>query len=595
MIVNRQEFAQIVEKLASTAVVAVDTETTGLRAYQGHELFSVIFADSENEYYFDFNRNNRAAGSHPLGHVKYLQPIFDNPGILIGHNLKFDMHMLAKEGITFKRTLWCTEAQARVEYNQHYTYSLDACSQRLGFKKDDAVKEWMNKNGAYTKAKIEGKKQQKKDYQFWKVPLEIIQPYAEKDARLTYQLWQHQDKRFDEIDAPGIGAPSIRLVSGLEAKITSAFFRVEQAGIKLDLDYCRRGLDHERTRVEENLRKFRELSGTDLVDSAPALKGPLSTAGVECGQTKKGSDSYAAAVLEEQKDHPLVAAVLAYRDAQKRAGTYWSSFLALAGRDGRVHANLRQAGTATGRTSCSDPNLQNLTAEDDSEYPIRRAFVPDEDEILVSIDYQAMEYRLMIDYAQERQLAEQVMAGVDLHQATADMMGVTRKEAKTINFGLLYGSGIDKLAEMLGCTRTKAQELKYLYFEKLPNVRKFVKTVTSTAERRGYIFNWAGRRCYFPDPRFAYTAPNHLIQGGCADIKKIAVVAVDKFLENRESRILMEIHDELLLSMPRSELHLIPEIVTIMEQAYKPKLLPMKCSVAWSDKSWHDLQDGFPA
>lgn len=590
MIVTHEEFANTVQKLAATAVVAVDTETTGLRAYRGDRLFSVVFADSESEYYFDFND-----GGLPRAAIQELKPIFESEGLLIGHNLKFDMHMLAKEGITFKRTLWCTEAQARVEYNQHFKYSLAACLERIGLKKDDRVKEWMDKNGAYTKVKVEGKKQVKKDYQFWKVPLEIIQPYAEIDARGAYKLYESQHRRFEEIDAPGIGAPSIRQISSLESAITGAFLRMERAGIKLDLDYCHRGLEHERNRIEKALSQFRDLAGVDLVDSASSLKGPLSTAGVACGQTEKGADSYAADVLEAQGEHPLVQAVLSYRDAQKRAGTYWSSFLALAGKDGRIHANLRQAGTATGRTSCSDPNLQNLTAEDDGEYPIRRAFIPDRDELLVSIDYTQMEYYLMLDYAQERRVIDLVLSGVDLHQATADMMGVTRKEAKTINFGLLYGSGVDKLAQMLGCTRERAQELKYLYFEKLPNVRKFVKTVTSTAERRGYIFNWAGRRCYFPDPRFAYTAPNHLIQGGCADIKKLAVVAVDKFLMNRESRILMEIHDELLLGMKRSELHLIPEIVTIMEQAYKPKLLPMKCSVAWSDKSWHDLQDGFPA
>lgn len=589
MIVTREAFAEVVEKLAATQVVAVDTETTGLRAYQGHHVFSVVFADADGEYYFDFN-----TGGLPRTAIPGLAPIFESEGVLIGHNLKFDLNMLAKEGLTFNRTLWCTMAQARVEYNQHFKYDLNSCASRIGHEKDDQVKEWMDKNGAYTRVKVEGKKQTKKDYRFWEVPLEVIQPYAEKDARLAYQLYVYQTERFTELDAGGIGAPSIRYISELESRLTGAFFRMEREGLRLDLDYCRRGLEHEQGRISTSLAKFRELSGSDLVDSASSLKGPLSTAGVACGQTEKGSDSYAAAVLEAQAEHPLVGAILDYRDAQKRAGTYWSSFLALAGGDGRIHANLRQAGTATGRTSCSDPNLQNLTADDESEFPIRRAFIPDDGEVLVSIDYQAMEYRLMIDYAQERQLAERVMAGVDLHQATADMMGVTRKEAKTINFGLLYGSGVDKLAGMLGCSRARAQELKYLYFAKLPNVRKFVKTVTSTAERRGYIFNWAGRRCYFPDPRFAYTATNHLIQGGCADIKKVAVVAVDRLLSNRESRILMEIHDELLLGMKRSELHLIPEIVTLMEQAYKPKLLPMKCSVAWSDKSWHDLQDGIP-
>jgi DNA polymerase-1 len=198
-----------------------------------------------------------------------------------------------------------------------------------------------------------------------------------------------------------------------------------------------------------------------------------------------------------------------------------------------------------------------------------------------------MEYRVMLDYAGEKDMIDAVNSGVDLHQATADLVGVTRKQAKTLNFAILYGSGAEKLGHMLGISMTEASNMRAKYFAKLPKVQQLVKNIIFSGQNRGFIWNKYGRRLGLNDYEMAYILPNHLIQGSCADIAKIGMNSVDELIRGTDTKLLANIHDELLLEVPESDLYLIPKIKEAMESVYIPKNgLGLTVGVDYSRKSW---------
>jgi DNA polymerase-1 len=323
-------------------------------------------------------------------------------------------------------------------------------------------------------------------------------------------------------------------------------------------------------------------------------------AGEKYPLTDKGNPSFAAEVLEGMES-PVASIINQIRHHEKRAGTYYSSFLHYADRSNVIHQDMRQAGTETGRFSYRDPNLQNVPKEDEEEdqatpFHVRESFIPRPGHFYYSIDYKQMEYRMMLDYAGEMKLIAAVMDGMDVHQATAELVGILRKHAKTLNFAILYGAGVDKIAKMLGMSKKEALELKMLYFEKLPRVHQFMRRVTKQGESRGFIFNWMGRRCHIAQRDWAYILPNHLIQGGCADVVKAAMNRIDDYLETFQTKMLLQVHDELLLETPFNESELALPIKMIMERIYEPQNgMILEASVEHSLKSWgfRHKQKGF--
>jgi DNA polymerase I-like protein with 3'-5' exonuclease and polymerase domains len=252
-------------------------------------------------------------------------------------------------------------------------------------------------------------------------------------------------------------------------------------------------------------------------------------------------------------------------------------------------------------------NCQNLSDEEDEveagtcPYPVRRAFIPDPGKILFSIDFQAQEFRMMLDqacqlYGRETPLLRAIRDdGKDVHQATADIASaagvkITRSEAKTSNFLTIYGGGAGKLAEGLGCSVDRATTIRQAIFSAAPEIKMFIRKATETAERRGYVFNWLGRRYYFPDANFAYKAPNYLIQGGCSEIMRITLRDVHNLFKGTSANLLLTIHDEIVFQCKPCDIWLIPQVQKIMREAYPHAYLPMDSSVAYSTKSLGDLE-----
>lgn len=593
MIVTRDTFKESVKSLASVArEYGLDCETSGLRWHD--RLFMLILHTDGSTYLFNFHpyfgeEENRIL---PREWLAELRPIFDNPAnTYFISNAKFDMGMLAKEGLHLGGRVVCTNALGRVLKNNYPDtshYSLAESARRIGFQKNEDVEEYITKNKLYTFEKIPGKKKRSQLRRYQDVPMPVMVRYAETDAELHYKVGQHL---YSSVQASSDGKDSIKRVAQNEIELTKVCFDMERLGVKLDVGYTREALRHEEEKISDAKKEFREETGEDFIDSNKALASVFQSRGIKPVLTDKGNPSFTDEALCAIRD-PAADIVRKIRHHEKRVGSFYSSFLFFADRDGVVHPNMRQGGTETGRFSYSDPNLQQLSKEEDVEdgYSIRRCFVPRPGYSFVAVDYKQQEYRIMLDFAGEHQLIEQVLGGADVHQATAELCGISRREAKTVNFAILYGAGPAKLAGQLGITESAAKDLRRLYFSRLPAVQRLIKQIIDKGRTRGYIYNWAGRRCYIANPEWAYILPNHLIQGSGADVMKFAMTKIHRFLAPHESRMVLSVHDELVFEIKDGEEHLIPELRAIMESIYEPfngmklETDAKRSSVSWSSQ-----------
>lgn len=599
MLVKKDEFDAVIARFSRTGNYALDTETTGLHPYQGHRLFSVILCDDEGPVYLNFHAYPDVPTelTLPREWLAKLQATLSNPDSRwFMHNAKFDMAMLANEGLEVLGTVHCTMATARVLYNRHFIYTLDACVKRdLGQEKSTAVDQYVKKH------KCAG---------YHEVPFPIISEYGLKDGLITYRLGMHQ---LSEMAERALSAkpdkPHPLIIFKNEHRLTKTCWRMERRGIKINREYCAEAYSYEQGRAEAAKRAFEALAGAPLVDSGKALERAFAPLGIELPRTGKGNPKTDYDTLVGIA-HPIVEHLLTFRDASKKASTYYKNFLDFADELDLIHADAKQAGTDTGRFSYAEPNLQNLNKDDDvdptkEKWLVRRAFIPSHPDFqFVMIDYDQMEYRLLLDIAGERAVIDQILGGLDVHGATAAMMSaaagftITRQQAKTLNFMLLYGGGAAKLAAALRLGLLDADNIKRLYFRALPRVKGLTRGLMEIAQKAKRITNWAGRVYEFPDAKHVYPAPNHFIQGGSADVVKIAMNKIDDLLlrKHARTRMLIQVHDELLFEWHKDELELLPEVKAIMETTYKPRNgLALTCSVAHSKVSWADKTEGVPA
>lgn len=608
MLVTRTNFAEVLARLELPGRYALDTETTGLSAYKGDRLFSIIIATLTESWYFNFNRYPDLPDDQLLlrSHKDALQAsVFsrlDHEWEL--HNAKFDLHMLGVEGLTLAGSVWCSYAMGRVLHNDLRAYNMDFLSQRwLGESKSDLVKEYADEHGlfeTYMKGRVK-----KKNYFFAKVPLHIVQEYAEKDGLLTAKLAAFERDRIRNLDAHyrKPNQPPLWQVVENEMALTKVLYEIEKVGVLLDKPYAEAALKAETTRKTKAAEAFKQLADIDFEDSPTVIGAAFKKFGVQLPKGDGGRLLTNKEVLATV-EHPAARLIEDYRTAQKKAVTYYGNFLAMADSTSVIHPDFHQGGTKTGRLSCRDPNLQNLERPDedaDAEakdtFTVRRAFVPREDFCFFAPDYDQIEYRLMLEYADEDSVIARVLSGLDVHSATAESLGVSRFQAKTINFMLIYGGGNGKLASSLKCSWEEAKAKRALYFEKLPKIARFVELVRAVAYERLTLHNWFGRRYTFAFPDMTYTtAPNWLIQGGCSEVLKKALILTHAYLKEHctHSRIVLNVHDEIVFEMHKSELHHCRALVEIMETVYPFKKLKLTAGPAYSWKSLADKVDGYP-
>lgn len=557
--------------------MSVDTETTGLEHHD--RLFAIILGTANDEYYFD----RRTLGDGFL-HDENFRILFSPPRVLLFQNAKFDMSMLVREGVAPIAPVADIAVLARLCRNDHITYSLDAQAKRLGWAKDDAVKAYIKEHKLYeTRRNYLGEEYTVPRYDW--VPVDVMFKYACTDARLTYDIYMHYMET--------LPTESIPLWRD-EMMLTHTLFDMEQKGVRVDIPKILRAKEYEAGLLLEAKSRFHSMTGYHYDENnRKTLIKVFTEAGETFEYTEKGNPKVDKDALKKFRS-PAANVVREIRKYEKRISTYYDSFLNHADTHGNIHARIWQGGTTTGRFSYSDPNLQNIPKEDSEDdmarpYVIRECLIPRDGHYFLSIDYSQQEYRLMLDYANERRMIEQVLAGVDVHQATADLLGITRKYAKTVNFAVLYGAGPDKLALMLGISLLDARRLIDRYLMGMPRVDSFIAQVKATARQRGFIRNWAGRRLYC-GRGFEYAMPNHLIQGGCSDVTRRAMLALGT------APMLVQIHDQLLFEVPiGTPKDKLQNWQHLMETAYTPRNgLILAADASFSTKSFaeRDMEKG---
>lgn len=612
MLVTKSQFDAVVCKLSKEKTFGLDTESTGLS--WSDRLFCITIATGTNDFYFNFKKYSNLDDESclPKEWATRLNIIFSaSEAIWFIHNAKFDMRMLAKEGINISGIICCTEVMERLIKNNllgSKPYSLAACVKRIGLQKDEEVDEYILKNKLFTPTQIPGKKSIVKIKHFDRVPFEIISKRASGDARLHYVLGTSQQlKLFGIGDDDKLSGQKNNIfdVVETEKRLTKVCFNMEKNGMKIDSSYTKSALIYEEQLVKKSIEDFERHTGILFNDGRNCLVEAFTKLGEPFPQTEKGNPSFNAAVLGEMET-PVAKMVNTIRKHKKIVSTYYSSFLFFMDDGGIIHPNMRQAGTETGRFSYSEPNLQNVPKEDeekDKQKPffVRKCFIPKyQNWPLVMIDYSQQEFRMMLDYAGQIDLIEMIKDGYDPHQATAELVGIPRRPAKIMNFGILYGMGAEKLAKQMGVSLKEAVAYREKWFSKLPHVKRFLKQVARVGRERGFIRNWAGRRCYLYSDEFDYILPNHLIQGGGADVIKKAMVEIDEYFRLKKMRTEMnlQVHDELVFNWHPEEFDEIKVVKGIMEKVYLPRNgMDLTCSVDHSLISWghFDKIKGAPA
>ena len=598
-IVQEHEVENVLERIFKYEKIVIDTETQGLNWAQEDRLFSIQIATEEGSFYFNFGEFDHYPGSAPRldkGKVLNLFSPFlgDIHKTLIGHNIIFDVHMLEAEGYEVRCRLEDTMTRAQILYNEHKRYNLEVCAERAGIKSKGDVMTLIEEKGLYKESQDPWSGETLKQPDFTQLPWEVITEYGLTDVEVTRDLYNYQEKLFEELRA---SSKKPLKVLDIESGVASVIVAMERVGIRVDRDYAKEGMAFERQRCSEISKEFTALTGVSFVDSVEAIGKVLQASGVVLGKTESGEDSMAGWVLEKSASNPIVKLVLEHRDSTKRGNNYFANILRYADKDGFLHPSFIPRGAAkTGRMSGRAPNLQNQSTKEVCQYPVKKAFIPRDGRCLVEIDYKAQEFRLLVEYGGEHELAKQIISGYDPHQATADMAGITRDEAKVYNFGIPFGLGGQSIADLINKTREEALLMRRRYYNRLPGVHGFIQKSAQVARSRGYVTTWDGCRFYFPNTDKAYQAPNRIISGGAAAITKVGLINVYGLIQSKGLRSLplVPIHDSVLLDVVPEEFNRILDIQSELNRAYDPTIIGMDTDVKHSFQNWHAMDLGLP-
>ena len=640
MIVTNETLNKALSEINAARCVGVDTETTGLRPYINANLFSIIVSTAEENFYFNFqDYPNENINALPLSVMKDLSEYLgDEKKTLFLQNAKFDMAFLAKHDIHIAGTIYDLKFLDRIHNNQHLKYSLDEISKRWGSEKLDIVKNYVEEHKLKEVIEYPELNKTEELHHYELVPFHIMAPYAEQDGGATLEVGQKiigELAKEDELCKDN--RPRQMQVVVNESKLVNTLFEMEKTGIKMDREYCESAMSFFKGVCAGAEHKFKEITGLDFVKGTLVFEEVFLSERDKWVQTEKKNWKWDKRVLSTFTN-PAATAAASYSEAKKQL-EYFQNFLWFADKDDIIHPGFDQAGTVTGRLSAHSPNMQNMTnpdkydeESDSSDFPVRAALIPRDGFFFAMLDYKQIEYRVFLDIAKADSLIDLVLSGLDVHEATTRIAPVTRKQAKTVNFLTLYGGGAAKLAGMLfeiTCTQDELQAIymigldwkvteehrriyalipveKREYNKKLldeaikiqkaifnaaPEIKSTTKAIQKSAEARGYIFNWMGRRYQFTNKAFCYRAPNHLIQGNCADILKVAMNRVHEYLSDKESRMILTIHDELVVEVKFGEEFVIDAIKIIMENVYPYRRLPLAVDVEYSLRNLADKQD----
>ncbi|GGD46585.1 DNA polymerase I [Muriicola marianensis] len=556
--------------------VCFDTETTSLNPIEA-ELVGIAFSwETGKGFYLPFPEARGEADAL----IDRLRPFFASEDIeKVGQNLKYDIKVLRKYGVEVKGPLFDTML-AHYLINPDMRHNMDVLSETYLNYTPISISELIGKKG-------------KNQLSMREVPLDKQTEYAVEDADITLQLAQHFEKELKE-------AETMDLFRDIEIPLLRVLADMELEGINLDKDFLKglsTQLDTDIAFLEEKI--YKEAGETFNIGS-PKQLGEILFDKLKLvdkpKKTKTGQYSTAEDVLSYlAKDHQIIRDVLEYRGLTKLKSTYVDALpTQVEERTGRVHTDYMQTVAATGRLSSNNPNLQNIPIRTERGREVRKAFIPrDKDHVLLAADYSQIELRIIAALSDEDTMIEAFKNGEDIHASTASKVfniplnEVTREQranAKTVNFGIIYGVSAFGLSNQTDLSRTEAKELIDTYYKTYPKLRKYMADQVDFAREHGYVQTVLGRRRYLKDingsnavvrgaaERNAINAP---IQGSAADIIKIAMIDIHRKLEegNFKTRMLLQVHDELVFDVHEPELEEVSTLIKkSMESAYALKV-----------------------
>ena len=561
-VLTTENFESWLQQLQDSSLMAIDTETTGLD-YMSAELVGVSVAvEAGHAAYIPFGHDYLGAPQQLSKQqvLEALRPILENPNIRkVGQNLKFDISVLAQHGIELQGVAFDTMLES---------YVLDSVATRHDM---DSLADYYLQHSTTSFSDIAGKGAAQ--LTFNQIALEQAGPYAAEDADITLSLHQALWPRVS-------AEPSLQKVfDEIELPLIDVLSRVERNGALVDDTL----LFQQSQELADRLRELED-QAWDLAGQQFNLASPKQLAEIlfeklqipVLKKTAKGAPSTKEEVLQELAlDYPLPKVLLEHRGLAKLKSTYTDKLPTMINPiTKRIHTSYHQAGTATGRLSSSDPNLQNIPARTPEGRRVRQAFIAPPEHCLVAADYSQIELRIMAHLSEDKSLLDAFAKGQDIHSATAaEVFGVSldsvssdqRRSAKAINFGLIYGMSAFGLARQLNIPRNQAAEYIERYFERYPGVQQYMNNTRHLAAEKGYVETYFGRRLYLPEinsnnavrrQAAERTAINAPMQGTAADIIKLAMISVDSWLRENQlaSRMIMQVHDELVLEVPQQEL-----------------------------------------
>lgn len=592
-----QALEEVTRRLASAEAVALDTETTSTDEMSAALVGIALAFEGREGYYLPLGHQNGTQLA--LDQVlEALHPFLSNPRLLkIGHNLKYDFIVLARRGLRMDGLAFDTMIAE---------WLLDPNSRNLGLKALAEARLGWHMTSIETLIGS-GRKQ----ISMAEVPISQVAPYAVADAVAAWELrpvLQSELARYPKLAT---------LFEQVEMPLVTVLAEMELQGVALDVAFFRQFS----TELEERMRLL-EAEIYALCGKSFNLNSPSQLADVlykDLGlqppdrgrKTASGRYSTAADVLESLSgQHPAVDKILEYRELAKLKFTYVDALPAqIHPETGRLHTSFGQTGVVTGRLSSSNPNLQNIPTRTDLGRRVRRGFVAAPGWVLLSVDYSQIELRIVAHMAQDEAMIAAFRAGQDIHATTAAAIyGVPldqvtreqRRHAKAINFGLIYGMSAFGLTRSTELTLAESEEFVKTYFQQFPGVKQYLDSVRRFARENGYVETLFGRRRYFPALKSAVSvtvrnreereAINAPIQGTAADIMKIAMIRLPAALKEAElsARMLLQVHDELVLECPQEELQPTAHLVQRVMESAATLSVPLTTEARWG-YNWQEL------
>ena len=587
LVENEAEIRQLVQKLLTSEILSIDTETTSTEPMEA-ELVGASFSDAENRaWYVPIPADRNQA----LATVNLLRPLYENEHSLkVGQNIKYDMIVLKNYGIHVAGPLFDTMLahyviQPELRHNMDYLaeiylhYRTIHIDQLIG-------------------AKGKGQKSMRD------LPPAEVYRYACEDADVTLKL---KNVLAEEMEKQHCA----QLFYDIEMPLVPVLVNMETNGVRIDTEALQQTSREFGTRLKEIEEDIYRLAGETFNIASPKQVGEVLFDHLKIAdkpkKTKTGQYVTSEEVLESLRTkHPVVGRILEHRGLKKLLGTYVDALPQLINpHTGRIHTSFNQAVTATGRLSSSNPNLQNIPVRDDDGKEIRKAFIPDDGCEFFSADYSQIELRIMAHLSGDPHMIEAFRSGNDIHAATAakiykinidEVTPDMRRKAKTANFGIIYGISTFGLAERMGVSRQEAKELIDGYFATYPQVKAYMDRSIEVARSQGYVETIFHRKRFLPDinsrnatvrgyaERNAINAP---IQGSAADIIKVAMARIYRRFtdEGLRSKMILQVHDELNFSVLPEEKERVQQIVLEEMEKACPMQVPLKADCGWG-KNW---------